>query len=785
MYYIANQDKQIIGADNELLSLLEIRNLQELFAKTISNQIELAEVEDDTVKITMNAKTVSHSRKSYRLHTLMGDLFLNEITLREEKRTTPPAKAAAQESEKKAKRVIRVVAKPKQKAEAEKEEIAAKEKRVVKLVATPMETKSRGSAANERFKTPHTEKQKQNLLKFVDDRKKHGVSGKSDTQTAKPSPEEKEKREIRVSAKPKVIKMVRDENGKLKSIATEQTKKDNVPKFPTLEKEKEELAQFISASEEDRESEKQKILFPEIETESDDLVNFASEPQNSVKPDSDKPVKFPELDIDKPKSIPKEEAEKEKELGTETIEEAPAEKTEETKAPEPSPESETEESIKPETETAVTEEEELIVFPELKIEEESSETPAKKEETEGRDTLESERIIFPELKKEEELGTEMIEEAPAEKREETKAPEPTKVWDDRILFPEFEKEEEPTKAAEENKREEYKDDMIIFPDLEETEKAEKSSKQTISIPALEPEEEREILKPSSEPSSEPAAEKTETDEWIKRAEPEEREETTDLLKPDDTIPATAEERVIVDIGKLSKLLGISDDDYKEFLDEFIEKAQTQKDIINDINSPKHKKSIVSLSKLAQMLYLDTLSNSLKKAIKSTGEEKRNAIKDFYSALSGINIITSDSEAAPAADLAEEETSGDQLCHLVLDDIKPIHFDFQIQQAASDLGLPISLIKEFVDDFIVQAKEEKETFLNACRKGDMDTIHKTGHKLKGAASNLRINPLADTLEEIQFCEDKSELEGLLKRYWGQFLSFELFMKQSSISKGENI
>jgi len=59
---------------------------------------------------------------------------------------------------------------------------------------------------------------------------------------------------------------------------------------------------------------------------------------------------------------------------------------------------------------------------------------------------------------------------------------------------------------------------------------------------------------------------------------------------------------------------------------------------------------------------------------------------------------------------------------------------------------------------------------------MDNIHELGHKLKGAASNLRINELADVLEDIQFCTDYSKLESLLIKYWSLFLSLEEYMKQ---------
>ncbi len=63
-------------------------------------------------------------------------------------------------------------------------------------------------------------------------------------------------------------------------------------------------------------------------------------------------------------------------------------------------------------------------------------------------------------------------------------------------------------------------------------------------------------------------------------------------------------------------------------------------------------------------------------------------------------------------------------------------------------------------------------LEAYEKGDLDAIQKIGHLLKGASSNLRIKALSDTLYEIQFCEDSSKLEDLIKRYWAHFLSLEM-------------
>jgi HPt (histidine-containing phosphotransfer) domain-containing protein len=130
----------------------------------------------------------------------------------------------------------------------------------------------------------------------------------------------------------------------------------------------------------------------------------------------------------------------------------------------------------------------------------------------------------------------------------------------------------------------------------------------------------------------------------------------------------------------------------------------------------------------------------------------------------------DEEEAEAIETIVEVNS-ESFGTIDLSDVKPIHFDFQLDEAANDLSLPVELIEEFVVDFIDQAHVETDKMLEAYEKGDLDAIQKIGHLLKGTSSNLRINPLADTLYKIQFCEESSQLETLIKEYWAHFLSFE--------------
>jgi len=125
-------------------------------------------------------------------------------------------------------------------------------------------------------------------------------------------------------------------------------------------------------------------------------------------------------------------------------------------------------------------------------------------------------------------------------------------------------------------------------------------------------------------------------------------------------------------------------------------------------------------------------------------------------------------------LAQE--SGQKIKQIQLDNVSALPISYDPQTAADELNLPVVLIEEFVEDFIEQARHDKDHLLTSYYQEDMDNIHELGHKLKGAASNLRINELADILEEIQFCTDITKLEPLFVKYWGHFLSLEDYMNQ---------
>lgn len=92
-------------------------------------------------------------------------------------------------------------------------------------------------------------------------------------------------------------------------------------------------------------------------------------------------------------------------------------------------------------------------------------------------------------------------------------------------------------------------------------------------------------------------------------------------------------------------------------------------------------------------------------------------------------------------------------------------------AASELGLPVDLIEEFIGDFIQQSLDFKEDLFESAMKSDFNNLHILSHKLKGVAANLRIDDAFETLSIINASSDLSEIEANLKYY------FEIILKLS--------
>lgn len=92
------------------------------------------------------------------------------------------------------------------------------------------------------------------------------------------------------------------------------------------------------------------------------------------------------------------------------------------------------------------------------------------------------------------------------------------------------------------------------------------------------------------------------------------------------------------------------------------------------------------------------------------------------------------------------------------------YRFDPNVAASELGLPVDLIQEFIGDFIQQAYEFKAELFEAVVKGDISNVKILSHKLKGVAANLRIEDAFETLSIINTSNDIVEIEANLKYFY---------------------
>jgi len=282
--------------------------------------------------------------------------------------------------------------------------------------------------------------------------------------------------------------------------------------------------------------------------------------------------------------------------------------------------------------------------------------------------------------------------------------------------------------------------------------------------------------------------------------------TLDLTDNDLTLDSEKETEIsdiMINITEVSHKIGISPDDYNSFLNEFIDTALGLEKDLQSADTDSRTDAVDTLSSLSEVLHLPLISDILESIGNSDSDEGQlKSIESFYTTLSHITTTSASSKEQDdqgthtVYQVTKQENTEDEKLELFeepevfeeevkptkapnarsfgsisLQGITPKHFDFQMEEAANDLSLPVELIEEFVHDFIEQAHIETDKMLVAYEAGDLDAIQKIGHLLKGASSNLRINALSDTLYKIQFCEDSKNLDVLIKDYWAHFLSFE--------------
>ncbi len=254
----------------------------------------------------------------------------------------------------------------------------------------------------------------------------------------------------------------------------------------------------------------------------------------------------------------------------------------------------------------------------------------------------------------------------------------------------------------------------------------------------------------------------------------------------------------IDIEKNAANLNIDKESYRMLVDNYLDEIENYHD---DIQNRVHS-TITMLADAGELLSLNVISKKLNEVAVSS--EPSTPLRDLTLLVSllrdKIGIKSSqpaeatitpetkerddsnkieESEKELAFNFVEITTPQDLLAKIEAENI-----DYDPHKAADELNLPISLIIEFANDFTIQAKEHLSQMIKAYKEGDLKTLQTTAHMLKGAASNLRIDPLAETLFTIQKLQSLSSAEDLLKEFVAKLKGLEKTLKTIEGNSNEN-
>ncbi|MBU1928032.1 Hpt domain-containing protein [bacterium] len=90
--------------------------------------------------------------------------------------------------------------------------------------------------------------------------------------------------------------------------------------------------------------------------------------------------------------------------------------------------------------------------------------------------------------------------------------------------------------------------------------------------------------------------------------------------------------------------------------------------------------------------------------------------------------------------------------------------FDPNVASKELGLPVDLIEEFIQDFIAQAKEFKDELYTSLHELDISNVKILSHKLKGVAANLRVVDALEALTVVNTATDFSIIRSNLDKFY---------------------
>ena len=381
-----------------------------------------------------------------------------------------------------------------------------------------------------------------------------------------------------------------------------------------------------------------------------------------------------------------------------------------------------------------------------------------------------------------------LDEEAEEKQKVHKVVEKIKVPEIPTIKPEEEiKEAEPVEAVKPIVELEKTDTEDIISKISTIEPEKENIEQPVKLESTEPliqesiEQENELIIPEEQPTVDNIKPQVEVD----------KVEDINVVNDKDSNKITYKLMKLqiegIDLEKNANKLSIDTSSYKMLLGNYLDEIEKYS---NELESGATS-TIDMLQDAGELLSLNLLTQKLEKLKNSNN--KRNSTREISLMASLLKekienkpteVEVSKVESIEIPDIAKAELEKDievetkkeisippipdEIIDItsaqdLLTSINPQNVSFNPNRAADELNLPKTLILEFVEDFISQAKEHLPVIVDAYKKDDIKTIQTTAHMLKGAASNLRLDTIAENLFKIQKEGNISNSGELIKQF----------------------
>lgn len=122
--------------------------------------------------------------------------------------------------------------------------------------------------------------------------------------------------------------------------------------------------------------------------------------------------------------------------------------------------------------------------------------------------------------------------------------------------------------------------------------------------------------------------------------------------------------------------------------------------------------------------------------------------DIYDDLLASPSVTEEDNTQSITPEIEEVPYDDILAEPKVSSVEVAPLNFDPQSSANQLGIPVDIVKEFVQDFKQQVTVHQIDFKNALESESIKEINTTATLLKGMSDNLRLNEISEVLKELQ-------------------------------------